>query len=290
MRKIEKNVGVVVVLYRPSKEQIKHAANLNKICSLVIIVDNSPMMLIDEESWSRGCQYCWMGGNLGIAAALNQGCYIAKNAGSEYALLLDQDTTMTQEMLFRHVEEARRLFADKNIAVVATSTEFQASELRHSKFYAESVISSGSLIRLTSWLEVGKFKDELFIDQVDHEFCYRLRSKGHLIVVNADISMTHTVGNPLQRKVLGQNLSTTNHEWYRRYYQVRNSLYLRKWYPSESKPLRRYMIDLLGMAMGIILIEKDRVPKIYAMVVGVVDFLRNRLGPWGKHLKGGDKI
>ena len=120
----------------------------------------------------------------------------------------------------------------------------------------------------------------MFIDQVDHDLCYRFKRRGYRILSNLGIAMNHQVGNPMQKIIMGYRIQTTNHNWIRRYYQVRNSLYLRQQYPEYAKPLRLYIRDLRDQIIGIILLEKDVTRKMRAMMLGAWDFLKKRYGSW----------
>ena len=75
----------------------------------------------------------------------------------------------------------------------------------------ESVISSGSLLALAVYEQIGPFRDEFFIDHVDTEYCLRARRQGFRILQTRRPSMSHTVGAPTRHKGLGKVRWTTNH-------------------------------------------------------------------------------
>jgi len=281
--KTQSDFAVIVIFFNPSSEQVAFAAGLPNVFDNVLIVDNSPIPINSLHLQLKDSHYCWMGRNLGIATALNYGCAMAMSLGSKYALLLDQDTVFIPRTLSQHVETAQNLFINEKVALVAPGSHILESQNEQLPFQVKSAITSGSIIRLTSWREIGRFNDGLFIDQVDHDFCIRLRLRNYTILSNPAVLMTHKVGDPRKKRILKFAIVSTNHHWLRRYYQVRNSLYLRRWYPSESKPLADYLKDILLMVLGIILVERGRIRKLYAMFVGGVDFLRNRLGPWRQY-------
>jgi len=272
--------AVIVVWYNPTKAQISSTEILATLLSSVFIIDNSLEASSSSNLEVTDCHYCWMGSNLGIATALNHGCRLATANGSEYALLLDQDSVINPSMLHKHIRSAQAIFSDQRVAVVATSSQLHDDQPRPQPMDVKSAITSGSIIRLSSWTEIGGFNDGLFIDQVDHDFCIRLRLRGFRVLVNPAIEMQHRVGDPIEKKTLGFRITSTNHDWLRRYYQVRNSLYLRSWYPSESKPLILYLRDILEMLIGIVALERDRSRKLNAMLIGALDFRANRLGAW----------
>jgi len=277
---IQSDFAVIIVFYNPSSKHVAFAAYLSKFLENVLIVDNSPIPINNINKRLKGSRYCWMGRNLGIAAALNYGCTMAMSLGLKYALLLDQDTVFMLQILCRHFEAAQSFFINDKVALVAPGSLMLESVNEQLPFPVKSVITSGSIIRLTACCDVGKFNDRLFIDQVDHDFCIRLRLHSYIILVNPAVSMKHKIGDPLEKKLLGRLIVSTNHHWLRRYYQVRNSLYLRRWYPSESMSRADFTKDILLTVLGIVLVEQDRIRKLYAMLIGAADFFRNRLGSW----------
>jgi len=284
MNVIHRSFGVIVVWYNPSISQIVNTEKLASFFNHVLIIDNSPSVTALCNVEATEFHYYWMGKNLGIATALNCGCRLAMDTGLKYVLMLDQDSVFESSMLLRHISSAKVIFSDQRVAVVASASQVQAVQLSPQTIEVKSAITSGSIIRLSSWQYIGGFNDALFIDQVDHDYCIRLRLRGFRVLVNLAINMLHTIGDPIEKKIFGFPFSSTNHNWQRRYYQVRNSLYLRRWYPSDSKPLILYWRDMIETIIGIVALERDRVRKLCAILIGIFDFSRNRMGAWqGKH-------
>ena len=275
-----KDLAIIVVWYNPSATQISNSKRLAALHNPVLIIDNSPEVSSSAITEVPGSHYYWMEENLGIATALNIGCRLAVARGSEYALMLDQDSVLSPSMLQKHFSDAENLFMEQRVAVVATVSQLKIGQSSQQAIDVKSAITSGSIIRLSAWRDIGGFNNALFIDQVDHDFCIRLRLRGLRILVNPAIEMLHSVGEPVENKFLGFRITSSNHHWLRRYYQVRNSLYLRSWYPAESKPLILYLRDIFEMLIGIVALERDRRRKLNAMLIGALDFKGNRLGAW----------
>lgn len=280
MSGIQFGFTIIVVWYNPTIAEISYSEKLATLLRPVFIIDNSLEASSSSNLEASECHYCWMGNNLGIATALNHGCKLATASGSEYALMLDQDSVIHPSMLQKHIRSAQTIFIDQRVAVVATSSQLHVDQPSPQPIDVKSAITSGSIIRLSAWCDIGGFNDGLFIDQVDHDFCIRLRLRGFRVLANPVIEMQHRVGDPIEKKLLGFRITSTNHHWLRRYYQVRNSLYLRRWYTSESKPLILYWRDIFEMIIGIVALERGRGRKLYAMLIGVLDFNRNRMGAW----------
>lgn len=62
---------------------------------------------------------------------------------------------------------------------------------------------SGSLLNLRAYKAVGPFLDELFVDWVGHEYCFRYVRPGYRIVVANHIRLKHRLGEVKQKRLLG---------------------------------------------------------------------------------------
>ncbi len=58
------------------------------------------------------------------------------------------------------------------------------------------MITSGSFVQLDILREIGGFKDELFIDSVDDEYCMRARDHGFAIIEATAFGTEHKIGAP----------------------------------------------------------------------------------------------
>src|SRR5205823_9651810 len=85
-----------------------------------------------------------------------------------------------------------------------------------------TVITSGSLINLSIYKELGRFRDDLFIDSVDDEYCMRARDRGFAVIEATTFGIAHEIGKPKIVQLLGKPRSISNHSPVRRYYMARN--------------------------------------------------------------------
>jgi rhamnosyltransferase len=222
--------------------------------------------------------------NLGVAAALNQGLEKALKLGCDWLLTLDQDsrcyTDMVQTLL--SVKAACMPAAaviggnyldtpnDRTKVPVGGAADFLEQK---------TVITSGSLIDTRMAAEIGGFRDDYFIDQVDHEFCLRARAHGYQIVISRKVVMTHSVGRPggVRIPLMG---TLPNHPPLRKYYIARNTVVTvaEYWNREPQWCLRRMMRLLLGLGLMAFL-EEQRMDKVRAFAGGVADGLNRRMGP-----------
>jgi len=282
MARIPKNVGLLIIWFHPTLEQISNTLLSATHFQKTWVVDNSPSRNWPRQGEGKEIEYIHQPLNIGIADALNIGFSLATDARLDFVLTLDQDTYIDGFIMNRHVSDSLELLKQLDIAVIGCRYELTKScEGGHIHAIFEnrdSVITSGSIIRLTAWVSVCGFDSKLFIDQVDHDFCYRLKELNQKIFINTAIKIRHTVGDPITVKFFNKTLTTTNHTSTRRYYQIRNSLYIRKRFPQFSKPLLVYLKELAIMFICIIAAENGKIKKLLAIAYGVIDHLRSRYG------------
>jgi rhamnosyltransferase len=85
------------------------------------------------------------------------------------------------------------------------------------------LIASGTIINAKFIPEIGLMKEELFIDWVDMEWCWRAVKKGYKIIGNADVVIKHFHGEK-SKKFLTKNITLKS--CIRNYYTIRNGIYL----------------------------------------------------------------
>jgi rhamnosyltransferase len=111
-------------------------------------------------------------------------------------------------------------------------------------------------------LAIGGFREDYFIDQVDHEFCLRARAHGHQVVISRKPVMAHSVGESggVWMPWLGV---LPNHPPVRKYYIARNTVVTVKgyWRREPQWCLRRLARLLLGLG-GMFFLEKQGFAKV----------------------------
>ena len=186
------SVGVVVILFNPDVEHIRSL--IDAFCAPdwnVILVDTpSPQQAL----LTTDVTYLHYPSNIGIAHAQNVGLKMLFNEGSDYAFLLDQDSLFSPGIAVELIRQFQDLEQRSPIAAIGPSIYCQFSEcvdqgvLQKGKQVSEKlktvkqIIASGMLISKRAFERVGEKESELFIDGVDHEWCWRARAKGMLSI------------------------------------------------------------------------------------------------------------
>jgi rhamnosyltransferase len=236
---MKKSIAGVVVLYYPDeKELLRNILSYLPFIDKLFVIDNTgqdALTVVREKLLGlQNTEYIANKVNEGIAAALNKGAAVAIENGYNWLLTMDQDSFFEEGEAAKYFSffETNFFHTDK-IALVAPS-HFRDKAIADKEVYSDlvSVLTSGSLLRLSTWKELDGYDEKLFIDEVDHEYCYRLKKKGYKIVQMNHIFLNHQLGSQKEAGYFGNiaKRSRTIHSPGRVYFMVRNYLYVRKEY------------------------------------------------------------
>lgn len=195
-------IDVISVIY--NKE-----INLNEL-SEVLNSEFTGKVIICDNSTDQAClkcngmlnnekvDYIGMGGNKGLSIAYS----IAVNrADAPYVLMLDDDTKLPNgffDQVARHIKEDAQI--DIFLPVVRSSriimSPCKKGKYRISKFNkiddisgSLSAINSGMIIKRTVFSRIS-YREDLFLDMVDHAFMDSARDAGLKITVMDDVKLT----------------------------------------------------------------------------------------------------
>lgn len=274
----------MVVTFNPGPDFVLNLSLLNSQVEHIVIVDNgssaATLRMLDSVQEQFHCTIIRNKTNLGIAAALNQGCQIAVQKDLAWIATFDQDSTITGDFIQALLLDAARV---KNMGMISPVyvDRLSMKELRMPKTSTGTLmttLTSGSILLTETYLRAGPFNESLFIDCVDTEYCLRLRSIGFSIVESENAILLHSQGRITFHKFLGKYLPTTNHSPSRRYYMIRNNLYVFFKYPRETSWIRYRSVDTFFEVVKILLFEKQKLSKFRFMFKGVLDCILGRMG------------
>lgn len=238
-------VALVIVLYNPNVDDLCHARKMAQ-ANRGIIVDNSAQPSFDSENVEQ-MLYRWMGRNCGIAEAQNAALreLLASEAPRfTHFVFLDQDSRTSADfpaLMVAEFEAARKYLANSAGAVSklailgptvinkltgdAYTSAFHSVPEGAPHFVASrEVISSGACVCRNALEDVGLNDESLFIDMVDHEWCWRAQSRGWTVGTTQQLLLPHLVGRaPLK---IGRH-TILRAAPVRHYYLCRNYLLLR---------------------------------------------------------------
>lgn len=206
----------------------------------VVIVDNGSRNIDEIREISSGVQVIELDQNIGIAGALNVGMEFAMDSGADYIWLSDQDTDYESDYVARmhscinHLETSNINFAVVGPSCKEQNTNTLLPFVRFSPFTKKVIplpgsnevsqlIGSGMIIPVHVVDRIGMMREELFIDWVDFEWCWRATKNGYKIIGCGDVSISHRIGD-VELNVFGKRVS--GHTPVRHYFMIRNGIYL----------------------------------------------------------------
>lgn len=303
-----------IVAFNPDIQRIsENLASISPQVERIILVDNASANWKELEHLLRGfptVQVVRNAENLGIAAALNQIGSEALEQEYDYALMLDQDSITAPQMvqtLLAHVSSETGIVSPQIVDRNRSRDKPPASVLDHRTFDVrqaarKGVITSGALTSLKAFEDVGGFDETFFIDYVDYDYNKRLLARGYTLRRTGDTFLFHECGElsptPLWTPRRDQNSRWVLERFYafghsptRCYYKARNRiLYSKKhgfW--DSTKHFEGYAQILPQVALTL-LFEKDRLAKLRAFSMGIVDGLRTPTNAWSHRSSPADVI
>jgi rhamnosyltransferase len=229
----------VIVTYKPNVEILEKCVNslVNQVDKLIIL-DNTPgkFQLLENFRKKQNIEIVYLNDNYGVAHAQNLGIKKALEEGVDFILISDQDTIYPLDYVEKMLEcfkedkvaAAGPLFIDAHTGKVQFFVKkgligFKKIYPKTGKHEVLQLIASGTIINAKFIPEVGLMKEELFIDWVDMEWCWRAVKKGYKIIGNADVVIKHFHGEK-SKKFLTKNITLKS--CIRNYYTIRNGIYL----------------------------------------------------------------
>jgi len=279
-----RDVAAVVVLYHPHETVAANIAAIASQVDRVFAVDNTEPAegsTACMPAAARGTEYVSLGGNLGIAAALNAGADLAREAGYSWIITMDQDSTAEPGMVDSLVDCMASLPATPPIGIITPQHHQVGAPPPVATTGCTDVLTamtSGNLLSLDAFGAVGPFMTELFIDRVDAEYCLRLHRHGYRVISASGAVLHHRVG-ATERRRFPWPAYPSNHSPLRHYYMARNRFVVARMYRDDfpdygSFEMRRLVVD----AAKVVLYESSKVRKLGMMWRGFRDYRAGRLG------------
>lgn len=229
----------VLVSFHPDPVQLKR--NIEALATQVddiVVVDNSPEKF---EAFPIS-NYIWLPENAGVGRAQNIGIGKAKQLGADKILLSDQDSYFYPNAVGKL---AKALDSSEDVAAAGpVYRELNSNQL--SSFFklkgyrclrtsgahlmveetvqTDFLISSGTLMKLSAFEDVGQMREDYFIDYVDTEWCIRAASMGHVLLGVGGEMMAHTLGDGSNRIWFGRWRWVAKHKPERYFYAFRNGV------------------------------------------------------------------
>lgn len=224
-------------MYNPRQELLTASLDsLNKQVDEIFLGDNSvnmPDFMATLLTLYPNVYYRGFKENLGIAEAQNRGIAYFQEKEFDFVLFMDQDSLAPKNLVISLLADYDRL-QQTGIAIGGIGPRpFNRSEgkpyvgaVKKGKLILPGItevgeiISSASLIPMVHFKQIGGMESSLFIDGVDHEWCWRAKKiGGWRFFISEKVQLSHQVGEGDRPFILRKVAIPTP---FRTYYQFRN--------------------------------------------------------------------
>lgn len=288
------SISSVTVTFNPDIVVLKRQLiSLQDQLESLIIVDNGSDNAYEIESlaFEFDVNFHSLGINRGLSFAQNTGIAIAKEFGSEFILLLDQDSVL--DHLF--VQNMYSIYTESGVGILGPvfydpiSNKFYKGTNYFGPFIKTTkiskltdvtyVIASGSFFSTKVFDTVGPMNESLFVDYIDVDWSLRAKAMGYRVAMTDMASMSHTIGDS-RFSILGKKVSL--HGPYRRYFLVRNSFFMvRQTYVPLGYKLRELTLNFARTIISFML-SNDKTLTLKMALKGIRDGILGCYGPYRK--------
>ena len=217
----KKEILAIVVGYNVEPENMKqNIQTYIQYVDKVLIVDNSTKNMNLSTLEDDNIKYITLNGNFGIAKALNVGIKYAKENQYKYVLTMDQDSKFNNNLIdeYSKNENEKIIIYSPNYIIERKLIKKKKQDIE----YVYWTMTSGNLLNIQLYEQVGPFLEKLFIDAVDYEFCLRARKKGYKILQCNKAILLHNPGITKIKKIGKFEYKYGYMSPLRLYYQIRN--------------------------------------------------------------------
>ena len=280
-------VAATVILFNPESTWLHNIMTYFTKVSHLYIYDNSENISAEINEWSSKhphVSYFHSGINEGISKRLNQASNQAIKDGFEWLLTMDQDSYFEEIEICKYLHCINETKDKHNIAQFGVDVDNNVEDETANSangIKVEHLITSGSIVNLSLVNEIGGFNEDLFIDEVDWDYCFRSICKGYLVIKFLDVSLQHKLGEVsyfLSLKTF-RKTPRTLHNPLRLYYMVRNYFYVADMYHKEfviSAVYRKKTI--INRIKNNLLYSNRRIETLYNIIMGYIDYKKNKKG------------
>lgn len=259
----------------------------------VIITDNSPNPEIRgslkalEREYPGFVTYVGNNENMGIGAALNIGAREAIRQGADWVMTIEDDNAPEPGMVETMFAAYEALSPEEKEKVASIAPNY--TRLNGFAFpigdpvFMDGAITSGEIVKASAYPIIGWYNEYLFMDFVDGEFACRMWQHGLQTLVVPRAILTHRLGFPTMRVILGKTIRIPNYPPYRYYFMMRNAwfLYVRnfKTYILNNNHWQdaRWSILFPRFLIKAIIFEKKKGKKLLMAWRGFCDGIRGKM-------------
>lgn len=275
-------IAGVVIAYHPDWTNL--SANIQSYLvglERLYIIDNSDQKIISipsEFTQNPKISVLQDHRNEGIAKRLNWASKQAIQENYQWLLTMDQDSQFANNDFSLYLESIEAIKDKEKIAMFGIEHEKNGKSTVSNQWQSvDYLITSGSILNLSLFNEIGGFDEQLFIDSVDVDYCFAAKRKGFLIAKIPSIYMEHHLGM-IAENTLGLK-NRVLHSPIRLYYMTRNYVYMKKKYNSQFVAYFKILrTDLFNRIKNYLLLGKNKLQLIQLLRRAFRDAKQGNMG------------
>ena len=144
------------------------------------------------------------------------------------------------------------------------------------KEYINRCITSAAFTNLDIWKKIGGFRDELFIDYVDFDYCTRAIIADYKIIRISSVVLKHQLGDSKLVNIGPIKIHVSNHSAFRKYYIARNIVIYIRNYKKKIIILGEFL-RLIKALLITLFFEDGKKEKLKCFFKGIKDGVNFRL-------------
>ena len=222
--------AAMVVLYEPNDKDIENIGQYCERVDLMIVLDNSSednyykvnkVISIDNNRTI----YKHFKKNVGLCAALNIGMNIASEKGCEWALIMDDDSSFLTDIIQVYSSYIENNDTE-NVVVLSPVHIYDRSRAKGYPGIKKIkwAMTSGCYYNIKHFHELGGFFEDLFVECLDLDYCYKALEKGYATIECGEALLKHHPAETKILKILGIEIMKYGYASPWRYYMQARSL------------------------------------------------------------------
>ena len=271
-------IAGVVTLYNSTFDSLVNIDTYRLQVNKLFVVDNSDTTispLVGKLKYLPNVTYLPNGGNLGVAVALNRAAKQAMSEGYSYLLTMDDDSHTPPDLITTMLTFLNTYSKKDSVGIVSAAHEQSTSNTLPKSVL--TTMTSGNLLNLSIYKQMGPFRNDFFIDHVDHEYCLRLVKAGYQVIELPGLLLGHKLGERKKTGWFGRTY--VSHAPVRSYYYIRNGIIVLKIYKNCFPTFHsRLRLLLVKEVLKVLLFEKQKVRRLRFIWQGFIDALCGHLG------------
>ncbi len=283
-------IGALVILYEPDEYVLNNIISYIDSVDCLYIWDNSlenNINLISGFLGSKKIKYYSEGINRGLGYPINRIADLMSVDGLEWMITFDQDSQADFEMIDtmrQYVESDIYSYdVDMVVPIVLEPTGMSENFIKHLPYctYVNKAVQSGAMHNVKAINRI-KYNEDYFIDNVDFNFCVRLRNTGKKIIRLNRAKLHHQVGlnKIMMRESDGFRFYVNKYNSCRYYYQYRNMLYDRQYFMKIDPDYSMECEMGIKKVETMVKYELNRVACEEAIACAKRDYEKGVTGPW----------